>query len=257
MTTRRRVPLAHNNQMSRPGIFWLTFNPSDIAIAKQFMDSLKGDNTVDVLGLTRTMEGVSDILFPATSTLHQRIRYQIFVPAIIQSMYESKRRIKPEYELGQLEYRLQRTLIDSGEQYDVFGSSRGEALKYWPSTIYWASLNKLQLWGEEALSRGEALELIEERNRPSVPNDDGETESVAREIQPTHGLEDLYRKIFSNGRMAKRLKFALERAEARFLERRFLDLFPNSMTSYILKYGNLKWCRRELFDLQCPKNAKL
>jgi len=54
--------------MSRPGIFWLTINPSDIAIAKQFMDSLKGDNTVDVLGLTRTMEGVSDILFPATST---------------------------------------------------------------------------------------------------------------------------------------------------------------------------------------------
>ena len=50
--------------MRRPGLFWLTFNPSDIATAKQFMDSLKGDNTVDVLGLTRTMEGVSDILFP-------------------------------------------------------------------------------------------------------------------------------------------------------------------------------------------------
>jgi Family of unknown function (DUF6361) len=100
--------------MNRARIFWLTFNPSDIATAKQFMDSLKGDNTVDVLGLTRTMEGVSDILFPATSTLQKRIRYQIFVPAIIQSMYRSKRRIKPEYELEQLEYLLQRTLIDSG-----------------------------------------------------------------------------------------------------------------------------------------------
>jgi hypothetical protein len=243
--------------MNRPGIFWVTFNPSDIATAKQFMDSLKGDNTVDVLGLTRTMEGVSDILFPATSTLHKRIRYQIFVPAIIQSMYKSKRRIKPENELEQLEYLLQRTLIDSGEQYNVFGSSRGEALKYWPSTIYWASLNKLQLWGEENLGRSQALELIEERNRPNAPNDDGDMESVAREIQPTSGLDDLYKNIFSNGRMDKRLTFALERAEARFFEKRFLDLFPNSITSYILKYGKRNWCRRPLFDLQCRKNPKL
>src|SRR5678816_2694587 len=135
--------------MNRPGIFWITFNPSDIATAKQFMDSLKGDNTVDVLGLTRTMEAVSDILFPATSTLHKRIRYQIFVPAIILSIYRNKQRVKPENELARLEYQLQKTLIDSGEEYNVFGSSRGEALKYWPSTIYWASLNKLQLWGEQ------------------------------------------------------------------------------------------------------------
>jgi Family of unknown function (DUF6361) len=243
--------------MSRAQIFWLTFSHSDIATAKQFMDSLKGDNTVDVLGLTRTMEGISDILFPATSTLHKRIRYQIFVPAIIQAMYRNNSRIKPEYELERLEYLLQRTLIDSGEQYNVFGSSRGEALKYWPSTIYWASLNKLQLWGEENLGRGEALELIEERNRPNVPKDDGDTESVAREIQPTSGLDELYKNIFSNGRIAKRLTFALERAEASFFEKRFVSLFPDSITSYILKYGNRNWCRRPLFDLKCPKNPKL
>ena len=88
--------------MNRPGIFWVMFNPSDIATAKQFMDSLKGDSTVDVLGITRAMETVSDILFPATSTLHKRIRYQIFVPAIILSIYRRKQRIKAEYELTRL-----------------------------------------------------------------------------------------------------------------------------------------------------------
>src|SRR5690348_6714860 len=118
--------------MNPSGIFWITFNRSDIAIAKQFMDSLKGDSTVDPLGLTRTMEAVSDILFPATSTLHKRIRYQIFVPAIILSIYRNKKRASPEHELARLEYQLQRTLMDSGEDQGVFGSSRGEALKYWP-----------------------------------------------------------------------------------------------------------------------------
>lgn len=243
--------------MNRPGIFWITFNPSDIATAKQFMDSLKGDSTVDVLGLTRTMEAVSDILFPATSTLHKRIRYQIFVPAIILSIYRSEHRIKPEYELVKLEYQLQRTLIDSGETYNVFGSSRGEALKYWPSTIYWASLNRLQLWGEGYLGRSESLELIEKRNRPKPPDDEGDIESVTREIQPTDGLGGLCKNIFPNGRMAKRLNFALEPAEAKFFQKRFLDLCPNSITSYILKYGNRSYSRRQLFDLECPKNSKL
>jgi hypothetical protein len=243
--------------MNRPGIFWITFNPSDIATAKQFMDSLKGDSTVDVLGLTHTMEAVSDILFPATSTLHKRIRYQIFIPAIIQSMYRSKQRIKAEYELARLEYQLQRTLIDSGEKYNVFGSSRGEALKYWPSTIYWASLNRLQLWGEENLGRNQAFELIEERNRPETPDDEGDIESLAREIQPTDGLGDLCKNIFPNGRMAKRLNFALEPAEAKFFQKCFLELCPNSITSYILKYGNRSYSRRLLFDLECPKNPKL
>jgi hypothetical protein len=243
--------------MNRPGIFWVTFTPSDIAIAKQFMDSLKGDNTVDVLGLTRTMEAVSDILFPATSTLHKRIRYQIFVPAIILSIYRNKQRVKPENELARLEYQLQKTLIDSREQYNVFGSSRGEALKYWPSTIYWASLNKLQLWGEEYLGRNEAFEIIEERNRPGIPNDEGDTESLPREVQVTDGFDDLYKGIFPHGRMAKRLNFALEPTEARFLQKRFLELFPNSITSYLLKYGTRKDCRGQLFELRCPKNPEL
>jgi hypothetical protein len=100
--------------MNPSGIFWITFNRSDIAIAKQFMDSLKGDSTVDPLGLTRTMEAVSDILFPATSTLHKRIRYQIFVPAILLSMYRNKQQARAEHELARLEYQLQRMLIDSG-----------------------------------------------------------------------------------------------------------------------------------------------
>ncbi len=244
--------------MSRLGIFWVTFSPADIATAKQFMDQLKGDNTVDVLGLTRTMEGVSDILFPATSTLHKRIRYQLFVPAIILSIYRRKKRIKPDIEIERLEYLLQRTLIDSGEKYNVFGSSRGEALKYWPSTIYWASLNRLQLWGEEPLGRSEALELIEEHNRPAASNDDGDTESAARrEIEPTDGLNELCKTIFTDERMAKRLTFALAPAEARFFQKRFLSLFPNSITSYILKYGNRDDCRRSLFDLKCTKNPEL
>jgi hypothetical protein len=245
--------------MSSSGIFWITFNRSDIATAKQFMDSLKGDSTVDPLGLTRTMEAVSDILFPATSTLHKRIRYQIFVPAILLSMYRNKQRARPEHELARLEYQLQRTLIDSGEDQGVFGSSRGEALKYWPSMIYWSSLNALQLWGIEYLGLSEALELIETRHRADPPTDEGENEYVAREIEPTEGLEPLCRSIIPNGNIKQRLTFTLAPAEAKFFRSRFLNLFPNSLTSYILRYKTFSSCRDSdsLFDLRCPKNPAL
>jgi hypothetical protein len=228
-----------------------------MAAARHFMDSLKGDTTVDVLGLTRAKEGVSDALFPATSTLHKKIRYQIFVPAIILALYEGKERINPENELLRLEYQLQKTLIDSGETFNVFGWTRGEALKYWPSTIYWASLNKLKYWGEEPLGRSEALELIARRRRNEPKTDEGDIESVLGEIKPADELIDLCKNVFPKGRMAKRLTFALERAEARFFEKRFCNLFPDSVTSYILKYGSRKWCERPYIDLQCSKNPKL
>jgi hypothetical protein len=243
--------------MNQPGIFWLAFKPSDIATAKQFIDLLKGDSTVDVLGLTRTMESVSDILFPATSTLHKRIRYQIFIPAIISALYRTKRRIKAEFELVRLEYQLQQTLIASGEKYNVFGSSRGEALKYWPSTVYWASLNKLQLWGKEYLGLSEALELVESRNRPKSDGDEEDVDNDVREIQLTDGLDILCKNILLEDRMVERLRFDLQRAEAQFFRGRFLDLFPDSLTSYILKYGNRSYLRPLLFDLECPKNPKL
>lgn len=243
--------------MNRSGVFWITFSPSDIAVAKQFMDSLKGDSTVDALGLTRAMESVSDILFPATSTLHKRIRYQVFVPAIILSMYRSKKRLNPEHELARLEYLLQQTLIKSGEKQSVFGSSRGEALKYWPSMIYWSSLNTLKLWGTEYLGLSEALELIEERNRPDSTNDDGDTEFTVRKIEPTNGLDALCQQLFPNGRMANRLTFSLEPAEAKFFQTRFLDLLPNSLTSYILRLKSRSLCGQALFDLRCRKNPAL
>src|SRR6266536_82451 len=100
--------------MSKTGLFWVNFDPSDLEKAKQFMDNMKGDKTIDVLGLSRSMEAVSNILFPATSTLHKRIRYQIFVPSIFLAMYARKGKFDPEKMLKELEYQLQRTLIESG-----------------------------------------------------------------------------------------------------------------------------------------------
>lgn len=243
--------------MSRTGIFWVTFRSSDIGQAKQFMESLKGDNTIDVLGLSRSMEVVSDILFPATSTLHKKIRYQIFIPAIILTIYNSKKRINPEEKLRELEFQLQKTLLDSGEEYNVFGSSRGEALKYWPSMIYWASLNMLKLWGDEYLGRNELLELIEGHHNLKTFNDEKELEEETWELTPTEGLSDLCKRLFTNGKMSKKLTFRLEREEAKFLKNRFLHLFPNSLTTYILKNGNVHQCRDGLFDLRCPRHPGL
>jgi hypothetical protein len=225
--------------------------------AKQFMDGLKGDVTIDVLGLSRAMEGISDILFPATSTLHKKIRYQIFIPSIMLHLYHHKPLKSDADGLRKLEYQLQRTLIASGEEYSVFGSTKGDALKYWPSQIYWSSLNKLQLWGQSPIGLHEMLEMIEERHSASIVSDDGEVESELPTIEFAEELHEIYGKIFPKGQMAKKIGFALEKSEARFLKQQFIELFPNSLTSHILQDGNKACCDDDFMGLNCPSSPPL
>ncbi len=221
------------------------------------MDNLKGDRTVDVLGLSRSMEAVSNILFPATSTLHKKIRYQIFVPSIFLAMYSRRGKFDAEKMLRELEYQLQRTLIDSGEKYSVFGSNRGEALKYWPSMIYWSSLNALKFFGETGLGRYEALEIIEERIKAIADKNQEHSEIDPRVIVFPPEFEKIFERIFPNGKIATHLGFNLTRDEAKFLKDRFLRYHPNSMTSYILNSSSQLSPNQELFKLKCPKNKKL
>src|SRR5436189_3995736 len=97
-------------------------------------------------------------------------------------MYCRDRKFDPEKTLRELEYQLQRTLIESGEKYSVFGSSRGEALKYSPSLIYWSSLNALKFFGRTPLGRYDALEIIEERIKVLSDKNQENSEIDVREI---------------------------------------------------------------------------
>src|SRR5437016_5333336 len=114
---------AHSSALS-----WLVFNDSDIQVARRLIDDLDtSDSTIDALGLGVVLESLSDVFFPATSTLHRRIRYQIFIPALVWSLQKQKHISDARLALKKMEYKLQRALVDSGETLGVIGRTREES----------------------------------------------------------------------------------------------------------------------------------
>ena len=130
---------------------WVTFDTNDVQKAREILKDLGPDSTVDSIGLGMPFEEISNIFFPATSTLHTRLRYQIFVPAIFYKMYiESDRRIikNPSKRLYDLEVDLMNVLLKNDPDGGVVGRVAREGLKYWPSQTYWGAISSMKIFGK-------------------------------------------------------------------------------------------------------------
>src|SRR5882724_1685083 len=221
---------------------WLVFNDSDIQVARRFIDNLDtSDATVDTLGFGVVLESLSDVFFPATSTLHRRIRYQIFVPALVWSLQKQKHTPDARLALKKMEYDLQRALVDSGEILGVIGRTRKEFLKYWPSLLYWNATNTLQMFGRDTpYSMDEVSRILQERSE-TIFNDDREAEHSAaagdsKSITFDPEFEAIAEALFkgNTGKLRHLVNFQLAVPEALYLKKKFQDLFPRSLTSHLL-----------------------
>ncbi len=99
----------------------------------------------DELGLGAIRDSIADQLFPGTSTIQTRLRYMLFIPWLYQSLekrYISGYRFAAQAD--HLERNLVQPLIDSDDQFGVFGKTSGHKLKRLPSSVYWAGLGS---WG--------------------------------------------------------------------------------------------------------------
>jgi hypothetical protein len=231
--------LAHPSALS-----WLVFKDSDIQVARRLIDDLDtSDATVDPLGFGVILESLSDVFFPATSILHRRIRYQIFIPALVWSLQQQERIPDARAALKKVEYELQRALVDSGETLGVIGRTRKEALKYWPSLLYWNATNTLRIFGQNtAYSMDEVFRILQERSE-TIFNDDKEAEhsasasgsrSITFDPEFEAIAEALIDKKSGKLRHRHRVNFHLTVPEARYLKKKFQHLFPTSLTSYLL-----------------------
>jgi len=221
---------------------WLVFSDSDIQDARRFIDNLDtSDATVDTLGFGVILESLSEIFFPATSTLHRNIRYQIFIPALVWSLQRQKHTPDARLALKKIEYDLQRALVDSGETEGVIGRTRREALKYWPSLLYWNATNKLQMFGKDtAYSMDEVFRILQERGQ-ALLNDDSEIENSSSITDPKAITLDpeliaIAEALFNKktSKLRHPVTFQLTKPEAAYLKKKFQDLFPKSLTSYLL-----------------------
>ena len=238
-----------SNKKAKSTIEWVVFKPEQVEEARKIMKDLRGDSTLDAMGFGALFEPISDRLFPGTSTLHTWLRYQIFVPSIIYSLNDQKKlSTEAASELKNLEYKLQRLLVTTSHKQKektgedtmgIIGRSREEQIKYWPSMIYWSSLNILGVWGEKPVSREQVLSLIEKNKEGAIINDDEDQEVSLDE--DLYICEDLYQianefifKDISAGKLPEQLDFKLTRKEGQYFKKRYKENFADSLVSYLI-----------------------
>lgn len=119
------------------------------------------------LGLSTLRDGLSDALFPGTSTLHTRAKYLLFVPWC----YQLASQRNDEADLVPTVRRHERALISSldsaGDRRGLIGRLAGTQVKNLPSSIYWWMLRRHEILIPPSSPAGRAL-LAELDDAPAM-----------------------------------------------------------------------------------------
>jgi hypothetical protein len=122
-------------------ISWVDFDPEARQQARELLALFKSPNARDELGLATLRDGISDALFPATSTIHTKLRYMFFIPWLVQIADQENKGVRKHFEA--LEYDLIKALKKGHMGDGIIGGTTGDSLKRLPSSVYWAALGKL------------------------------------------------------------------------------------------------------------------
>lgn len=231
---------------------WITFKNDDLLEAREILRSLAGEATVDSLGLGLPFESISNAFFPATSTLHTRLRYQVFVGAIFYKMYfesEARQLKNPEKRLNQLENQLLKILIQNDVKGGVIGRVAQAELKYWPSQTYWGGINTMKIFSDSNIGREELFNDIRARAKLRIINDDGNEEDPQElVIHWDKDFEKIVMNLFDEDKFKDNINFSLSRKEGEFFKKR-LELIENGKNSLLYM-----WIRKPVSQIKETKN---
>lgn len=198
---------------------WIDFDPEERRRAQTLIDLFKQPEARDELGLGSVRDGLSDLLFPGTSTIQTRLRYMLFIPWIyLNAQARKATQAERTVVARELEFDLSEALVRGEETRDVIGRLAGRNLKRLPSSVYWAGLHTLGIrsmpgtqsaflsYGPESL-KDHDLKLWT-RDLPKAP-------------------EDLF----------QRASFALARGEADFLRDRIASNARSSLLNELALKG--------------------
>jgi hypothetical protein len=192
----------------------------------------------DELGLGAVRDSFSDQLFPGTSTIQTRLRYMLFVPWIYRLLEEKQLpSAKFAKEAAKLERELIQPLLDSDDNFGVFGRTAKGKLKRLPSSVYWTGL---RLWRilltpfsqdeyhrriGDTYRRRESLKVLEKEAKARGDDLDVEQRMAAVNWHPRLPAppEDFPSKA----------NFALSREEAEFIQDCIQTAFPGSLLSFL------------------------
>jgi len=212
---------------------WIDLTAADRDKVRQVLDSLRGQGTVDELGLGTLRDFLSDTLFPGTSVLHTRIRYVLFIPWIYRAMERDCKRITDvSAEARAREIDLIEALKAGDAGTGVIGSEAGHALSRLPSSVYWAALVR---WGVFVPRRSQSWyhRHFQSLTR-SEPVGRADDPGVKRVGEPTWHprLPDAPMDLLDS------VDFRLSRDEAQFLQHRLEANVSGSLLAWLAGEGN-------------------
>ena len=123
---------------------WLDYDENETEGFRKTFELFEDKETVDSIGIAPIRDALSNVLFPAISTIQTRPRYFFFVPWILQIL--QARRTSPSQfgdERKTLEKVLIKSLLAGGERHNVIGSRAGDKIRQFPSAVYWGGIQTL------------------------------------------------------------------------------------------------------------------
>ena len=115
-------------------------------LVKMFSDT----STLDDIGIGQVRDSLADQMFPATSTVHARARYFLFIPWIHSAAAAKFSGTAVLSKANDQERKLIETMKAAGHTQGLIGRRAGASVAILPSNIYWSALGQLGIRDDTA-----------------------------------------------------------------------------------------------------------
>ncbi len=205
-------------------ITWLDVSADEQRRMRELAAMFTQRDSRDELGIGQLRDGISDALFPGTSTLHTRARYLLFVPWCFQHAAQSRSRVKGgTRQPNATELELIDTLRAAHDAEGLLGERAGHDLQTLPSSVYWTMLQRYGILARPT-SRADAFEA----SNPQLHlDDDGQTTSSS--VWSTLPIPKGFPAEVGDG-------FALTAEEASWLRDRVLEHAPGTLLAHLAQH---------------------
>jgi len=223
--------------VAKQAITWLDFRAEDLARARGFIKLLQDESVIDELGFLALQARFSDIFYPATSTPMSRPRYLYFVAGIYRQLEREGTRSNQVAGFARKGQDALRSALVASEHTGVIGREAQMEVKQLPSLVYWSALRKLGMFTASMFEATYQSVFDELRLQRRGYADDDKT--VQASIVATYWDSDLppSRFLDHDGNVRPGTTFALSKAEAEDLSRRFNERFGNCLLVHLLRHG--------------------
>lgn len=124
-------------------IAWLDTSPDEERRMRELIKLFSDSGTLDDIGIGQVRDALSDRLFPATSTVHTRAKYFLFVPWIYAEAARKHSGTAARTRARDTERKLIETMRKDGHTQGLIGRVAGASVNTLPSNLYWAALERL------------------------------------------------------------------------------------------------------------------